>query len=299
MPPFSMSKMMIPDSLKNEYPFNTSKLILSSEIKLSYVDEGKGDSIVMVHGNPTWSFYYRNLIKEFSKDYRVIAPDHIGCGLSDKPQDYSYTLKNHINNLEKLINHLNLKNIHLVVHDWGGAIGFGYATKYPKNIKSITILNTAAFRSTEIPFRISLCKLPIVGEPMVRAFNAFAWPATFMTTKKSLSKIVKKGYLFPYNNYRNRIATARFVKDIPLSESHESYRTLYDVEQKLQTVSCPKLILWGGKDFCFTKNYFKRWLDFFPSAKAKMFENAGHYVIEDKLSECILEMKEFLNEHST
>ena len=133
----------IPESLKKEYPFSSHYLKLQDGLKLHYVDEGNGSPIVMLHGNPTWSFFYRNLIKHFSGSNRVVVPDHMGMGLSDKPQDYQYTLENHINNLETLIANLGLEDITLVVHYWGGAIGFGYATRNLEKVKKVVIMNTA------------------------------------------------------------------------------------------------------------------------------------------------------------
>jgi len=285
----------IPERLKSEYPFSSNFLTLPDQLKYHYIDEGKGDPIVMVHGNPTWSFTFRNLIKEFKKNSRVIVPDHIGCGPSDKPQDYTYQLKNHIDNLESLIDHLKLKKITLIVHDWGGAIGFGLATRNPENIKKIVLLNTAAFRSQRIPFRIGLCRLPFFGEKIVRHFNAFAWGATWMAVSKKLSPLIKEGYLLPYNNYSNRVATSRFVQDIPLETDHPSYETLKTIEQNLPNLKCPKLILWGGKDFCFNKHFFDRWKEIYPQAESYYFEKAGHYIIEDAKNEIISKMKPFLN----
>ena len=212
--------MKIPSSLKYEYPFAPKSLELKSGHSLNYVDEGEGPVVVMVHGNPTWSFYYRNVIKKLKTDFRVIVPDHIGCGLSDKPQNYDYTLDNHIKNLSELLDHLEVKDFSLIVHDWGGAIGMGLATRNPQRVNKAVILNTAAFTDTFIPKSINLCKNSLFGEWMVRKFNAFAWPATFMAVEKPLPKEIKQGYLLPYNNYQNRIATARFVKDIPMKESH-------------------------------------------------------------------------------
>jgi haloalkane dehalogenase len=286
--------MTIPKSLKRLYPFRSNYLSLKADLNLHYVNEGSGEPVVMVHGNPTWSFYYRDLIKELKPSCQVVVPDHIGCGLSDKPQHYEYSLKNHINNFESLIKNLDLKNITLVVHDWGGAIGFGYATKYPQNIKKIVILNTAAFRPFKIPFRINICRTPFLGEAIIRRFNGFALPATFMAVKKRLSKDIREGYLFPYRNYQNRIANARFVRDIPMNSKHPSYQTLYEIENKLQKVSCKKLILWGEKDFCFTMSYFNQWLKIYPEAESFVFKNAGHYVMEDAKEEVIQKVKDFL-----
>ncbi len=174
---------------KELYPWKHHFLNLNG-LNLNYVDEGRGPVMLMLHGNPTWSFYYRHLITAFSQHFRCVVPDHMGCGFSDKPQDYAYTLENHIQNVVKLVKFLDLKDITLIVHDWGGAIGMGLATRHPELIKRIVVLNTAAFTSIDIPKRIALCKAGKLGEILVRKFNGFAWPATFMTTKRRLPKNV-------------------------------------------------------------------------------------------------------------
>ncbi|MFG1498723.1 alpha/beta fold hydrolase [Halobacteriovorax sp. XZX-3] len=283
---------------KTEYPYKSNFIEIENK-NYHYLDEGNKDAevIVMLHGNPTWSFYYRNIVNELKDTYRCIVPDHFGCGLSDKPQDYDYTLENHINNVLTLLDKLGVKKFKLLVHDWGGAIGMGVATSRPQDVTGVILLNTAAFRSLDIPKRIALCKLPVIGEPMVRAFNAFAWPATFMTTTKPLAKHIKEGYLHPYNNYANRIATARFVKDIPLSSKHPTYAKLSQIEDNLKNVTCPKMFLWGAQDFCFNMDFLKRWKDFYPDSKYVVYQDAGHYVIEDEKENCLKEIKGFLNEY--
>lgn len=284
----------IPTELKGEYPFESHFLKISDN-NLHYVDTGKGEVILMLHGNPTWSFFYRNLAKYFSKNYRVIVPDHIGCGLSSKPQDYEYTLATHVDNICLLVEKLNLSAITLVVHDWGGAIGMGLATRHPHLIKKIVVMNTAAFRSIEIPSRINILRNPL-GAWFIRSFNGFAGPATFMASKKGLSPLVKKGFVLPYHDYESRIATAKFVQDIPMNELHPTYKTLSNIEEKLPTLKAPVLILWGAKDFCFTMNFQKRWLDIFPKARAVTYANAGHYLIEDEEAAVISEIEQFLKE---
>lgn len=239
----------IPNELKQEYPFTPHYISLNKNIKLHYIDHGTGDVILMLHGNPTWSFFYRNLAKYFStKSYRAIVPDHIGCGLSDKPQDYDYNLENHIENTLKLIEELNLKDISLIVHDWGGAIGMGVATRRPDLIKKIVIMNTAAFRSVEIPWRINILRNPF-GEWIIRSFNGFAAPATFMAVTKKMNANVKAGFILPYHDFKSRIATAKFVRDIPMSEDHPTYKTLNQIESKLKELTMPILILWERKIF--------------------------------------------------
>ncbi len=278
---------------KDLYPWKHHFLNLGG-LNLNYVDEGQGPAMVMVHGNPTWSFYYRHLISAFSGHFRCVVPDHMGCGFSDKPQDYEYTLENHIQNLTQLVKFLDLKDITLVVHDWGGAIGMGLATRFPELIKRVVILNTAAFTSTDIPKRIALCKAGSFGEFLVRGLNGFAWPATFMTTKKRLPASVKKAYLAPYDSWNNRIAVSRFVQDIPMSEAHPTWKTLKKIEDDLPKLKVPKLIVWGGLDFCFNQSFFERWVSIYPDADAHWIADAGHYVLEDAPKKTIESIVEFI-----
>lgn len=291
--------LVIPQELKSEYPFQSHFIQLDNE-KMHYIDEGStevdSEVILMLHGNPTWSFLYRNLAKYFSKgQYRVIVPDHLGCGLSSKPQDYNYSLSNHVENIIKLVEHLKLKNINLIVHDWGGAIGMGLATSRPDLIKRIVVMNTAAFISAQIPLRINILRNPI-GEWFIRSFNGFAGPATIMAVTKRMEPNIKKGFILPYDNYESRIATAKFVRDIPMNIEHPTYKTLNSIEGKLSSLNKPVLILWGAKDFCFTLNFQKKWLDFFPKAKVKIYADAGHYLTEDKPIEVQTEIETFLKQ---
>jgi pimeloyl-ACP methyl ester carboxylesterase len=279
--------------LEKAYPFRSQFLQLGDH-GIHYVDEGKGQPILMLHGNPTWSFYYRNLIQTFSTKFRTIVPDHMGCGFSDKPQDYEYTLENHIQNAYKLIRFLELSKIILIVHDWGGAIGMGLATRYPELFDKIIILNTAAFPSPHIPKRINLLRQGKMGEFLTRKFNLFAWPATFMTTEKPLPKAIKQGYLLPYNSWENRIAVSRFVQDIPMEKEHRTYKTLREIEAKLPLLKQKKLILWGGKDFCFNQHFFEKWISIYPDADAQWFANAGHYILEDAKDEVTQKIWEFI-----
>lgn len=267
-----------------EYPF-ASKYLPLDDGRLHYLDEGDGPTVVMVHGNPTWSYYYRRLITELRQDHRVIALDHLGCGLSDKPQNAQYRLDRHIAHLELLLNHLQVKRFSLVVHDWGGAIGMGCAGKRPADIDRLVVMNTAAFRSSRIPLRIRLCRLPMLGQLLVRGLNGFAWPALYMAVSKPLPQEVAKAYIAPYDSWHNRVAIASFVRDIPLSEQHPSYSTLVAIEVSLAALclaDIPMLIAWGGRDFCFNTSFYHEWLQRFPQAQAHYFPDGGHYILEDE-----------------
>ena len=256
---------------------------------MSYLDEGQGDEAgVLVHGNPTWSFFYRNVVLGLRGRFRCIVPDHLGCGLSDKPQNFDYTLGEHIKNLRGLLDSLELRKIHLVVHDWGGPIGLGTAFRRPEQLGRVVILNTAAFADSLVPWRIRLCRAPVVGEWLVRGLNGFAWPATWMAVAKPLTVEVKRGYLYPYDNWANRIATHRFVVDIPTGKGRANDRALAEVEQGLAVLhDRPVQIIWGGRDFCFNRHYFERWRAILPEARAKFMAEAGHYVLEDAPAECL------------
>lgn len=278
-----------------DYPFSSHFLPLDGG-RLHYVDEGAGPVIVMVHGNPTWSYFFRHLIFLLKKNHRVIAVDHMGCGLSDKPQNYPYSLAQHIENLESLISHLQIDRFSLIVHDWGGAIGMGCAGNNVHAVDRIAVMNTAAFRSTRIPLRIRLCRLPVVGEIVVRLFNGFAWPARFMAVRKRLPEDIARAYLDPYDSWQNRVAIYRFVRDIPLHRHHKSYATLVAVEDRLallRDAEIPLLLVWGGGDFCFDKVFFKEWLRRFPDAEKHYFPDGGHYVLEDKLEDILPIMQSF------
>lgn len=250
--------------------------------KLHYVDEGNGPVLVFLHGNPTWSYYWRNLLEALRTRYRVIAPDHLGCGLSDKPQDYPYVLKNHVANTTALLDHLGVRDVTLCLHDWGGAIGMGYAVARPNNVKRFVIFNTAAFTSKDLPLRLALCRLPGFGKLSIQGFNAFAWGATWMATTRGLDRRVKRQYLRPYDSFQNRIATYRFVQDIPMTPRHPSWNDLRHIEDGLEQFrDRPMTLIWGGKDWVFHRGFFAEWQRRFPQAEAHFFDDAGHYVLED------------------
>ncbi len=287
------------DSFKDLYPFTSLYLDLKP-YKLHYIDQGEGEVLLFLHGNPTWSFYYRNLIQSFQERYRCIAPDHIGCGFSDKPQDYNYTLRNHIDNLEKLVNFLGLKNITLVVHDWGGAIGMGLAVRRPKLIKRIVLFNTASFLSSDIPLRIRLCRIPLLGAIVIRHLNLFVKGVLYfgLKRKKKLANSIKAGYLAPYDTFTNRIANLKFVQDIPMGPRAASYSVIQNIENNLkQFKERPILIIWASDDFCFNRKFLNRWRDFFPEAVVHEVGNAGHLIVEDAKDEIISWMEVFLKKN--
>jgi cis-3-alkyl-4-acyloxetan-2-one decarboxylase len=281
----------IPDWLAQEYPFTPKTFRTPAGARMSYVDEGprRDEAVLMLHGNPTWSFYYRNVVRELAPTIRCVVPDHIGMGISEKPENYRYTLETRIRDIEALVASLGLKRVHLIVHDWGGAIGFGFAARHSEMIERIVILNTAAFASSEIPLRIAACKLPIAGPLLVRGANGFAWPATWMAMRRrGLSHMEKRGYLWPYDSWAHRVAVNAFVQDIPLKSSHPSWKTLQAVEQGLSKFQDRRsIVIWGGRDFCFNDGFLARWRRLLPKASVHRIADAGHYVLEDARDEVL------------
>jgi haloalkane dehalogenase len=292
----------LPDSVRALYPFAPRAFTTPSGARMSYLDEGprSDEAVLMLHGNPTWSFLYRDLVKALSPRFRCIVPDHIGMGLSDKPQNYDYRLATRIEDVAALAAELKLRRIHLVVHDWGGAIGFGLAVRQPALIGKIVILNTAAFFSRRIPWRIALCRAGGLGEALVRGLNGFAGPAARMTTVRALTAAERKGYLLPYDSWANRIAVHRFVEDIPLERTHPSRSTLDGIEKNLPLLAAhEKLILWGGRDFCFNDHFLIRWREIFPQASVHCYQNAGHYVLDDAGDDAHSRIRNFLQPTTT
>ena len=268
---------------------------------MHYVDEGQGEPILLVHGNPTWSFYWRELIQSLRPFYRLIAPDHIGCGLSDKPQDYNYTLQQRTDDLLRLIEHLDLDRITLVAQDWGGAIGMGAAVRIPQRFARFVLSNTGAFRSQRMPWRIRICRTPGVGPLALRGLNAFSRAALHMAVEHPdrLTEDTKAGYLAPYDNWANRVAVNRFVQDIPMRPAHPSYQTLAEIEQSLAALrDHPFLFIWGMRDWCFTPQFLDRFLEFYPRADVVRLHESGHWALEDAPHEFIAAVRDFMAKHS-
>jgi haloalkane dehalogenase len=294
----------MPDSMPPDwrtlYPFASRELVLDGH-HYHYLDEGAGPVLLLVHGNPTWSFYWRELIQAFRGRFRVVAPDHIGCGLSDKPRHYPYRLQQHVRNLGRLIAELDLDQITLLAHDWGGAIGLGAAVDAPQRFSRLVLFNTAAFRSRRIPWRIRVCRTPLVGKLLVQGCNAFARAALVMAVghRDRMTPIVRAGLLAPYNNWSNRVATHRFVLDIPLAPAHPSYAELERIERGLsQFCDRPVLLIWGMRDWCFTPHFLDRFVhEFFPQAEVHRLADAGHYVIEDAWERIVPLVEDFLARH--
>lgn len=288
------------------YPFAPHWLELEGGVRMHYVDEGPRDApvVVMVHGNPTWSFYFRALIAALAPTHRVIAPDHVGCGKSDKPDDatYEYRLARRVADLERLLDAVAPGPLSLVLHDWGGMIGMTWAHRHPDRVARIVLLNTAAFglpATKRLPASLWLARNTGLGALLVRGFNAFARGATIMAvTRKRLPPAVREGLVAPYDSWANRRAVLRFVQDIPLRPGDPGFEIIAEVGDALEQFDDrPVLICWGDRDFVFDHHFLAVWQRKLPHAEVHRFADCGHYVLEDASDEIVALVGDFLARH--
>ena len=293
------------------YPANPRRFEVRPGIAMSYLDEGPrdGEIVVMLHGNPSWSYYWRTLVAGLSDRYRCIVPDHVGMGLSDKPDDdkgatprYDYTLQSRVDDLEALLRHAGVDDatpVTLAVHDWGGMIGFGWALKHAAQVKRLVILNTAAFpmpADKAMPWQIALGRDYSIGELVIRAFNAFSAGASRLGVERKMPAAVRRAYVAPYNSWKNRISTIRFMQDIPLSPKDAAWPLLEAAGKALPSfANRPAFIGWGLKDFVFDQHFLARFRADLPQARVHAFEDAGHYVLEDRHEVLVPAIRAFLD----
>lgn len=285
------------------FPYHSGEMQLGAHT-LRYIDESPpstdaaAPTLLCVHGNPTWSFYYRRVIERFSPRCRVVAIDHLGCGRSDKPpaSEFPYTMAAHRDNLIRLIDELDLKNIVLLAHDWGGAIGLSAVHARRDRLAGIILLNTAAFPPPYMPRRIAACRWPLVGTPAVRGLNLFARAAiTMAMSRTKLSPAAARGLLAPYDNWDHRVAIDRFVRDIPLHRSHPTFAVLEQLEAGLPDFAdLPIQLIWGIQDWCFRPECLQRFEQVWPHAHVNELATTGHYVMEDAPEETLTTMETFL-----
>lgn len=258
----------------------------------------------MLHGNPSWCYYWRHLVNGLSDRYRCIVPDHIGMGWSDKPdaRRYGYRLQDRVDDLDALLAKVLPDGpVTLAVHDWGGMIGMGWALRHPERIRRVVFLNTAAFpkpASKRLPVALGLVRNTRLGAWLVNQHNFFAWGATWLGVARTMSPEVKAAYLSPYDTPANRIGTLRFVQDIPLQAGEAGYSTLVDAEALLSRFrELPVFIGWGLKDFVFDRHFLERFRELLPAAEVHALADAGHYVLEDAHERLVPAIRGFLDRH--
>ncbi len=275
------------------WPFEP-KWFDSDDGRMHYIDEGPrdGQPVVMAHGNPTWGYLYRNFVSPLTEaGYRVIIPDHLGFGRSDKPDQADlYTIRHHSARFEALLESLDLSGATVVSQDWGGPISLRWATRHPERVRSLFILNTFAHRppgKVKLPVPIRLFRTRGVGELMVKGAHFFVRGFLFRAGIKHtdrLTKDIKQAYSSPHPSWASRTSILVFPREIPSGSGGEVADLLAEIETGLETHfrEKPVKIMWAMKDIAFTPEILDGlWLRTFPDAEVERLADAGHYLQED------------------
>ena len=298
------------ETFEGSFPFKSNIKEING-FDMHYVDEGKGEPIVCVHGEPTWGYLYRKFITELSKKNRVVVPDHMGFGKSDVPQDKPYVLAQHVDNLTKFLLKLDLKNITLIMQDWGGPIGFGFATRNPDLIKRIVILNTGVgvFPEGMPPWYEDLKfeGVPDLGNEEIynktlsdmKSFIPLMFKYAIYNQDK-VTPTMLKAYTAPFPNKESTIGAVAFPKDIPIGFLHPSAKFMLETFKNLKKLADrPKILIWGLKDPIFPKLVIDLWKSIYRDLKNSihLIDNASHFLQEDAPEEIIGYIKSFLEKN--
>lgn len=286
-------------SWRRLYSFGPNYFDRGEGIRMHYVDEGEGDPVVFVHGNPWWSFGYRDMISAFRERRRVVAFDHIGMGLSEKPGEdrYDFTLRSRVDDMERLIAKLGLEKITLVVHDWGGMIGSAWACRHPELVKKLVVFNTGAWipENYSFPWQLTLARSPL-GALCVRGLNLFTIGGVATCFQRRVpTRDEAEGYYSPSKDPNNRLSQHRFVQDIPRKPGDKAYELCKWTGDNLHKLAGKEMLLvWGGQDFVFRKEFYDEWVERFPTAEKHFLADAGHLVFDDAGAEVGPIVKRFI-----
>lgn len=264
----------------SEYPF-TSRYFDIHGYNLHFIDEGQGDTLLYVHGTPSWSFDFRNIIKELKTDFRCVAIDHIGFGLSDKPEHYDYSTQNHSKTLEKFVLEKQLDNITLVVHDFGGPIGLNFAIQHADKIKNLIIINSWLWSSQEDPDFIKMTKM--LRSPLLPfLYRYLNFSARFILPKSfgdhKISKHLLKQFTKPFADKTQRNGALAFAKS--LLNDQGWFQKLWD--EKAPISGKPTLLIWGMKDPVIKPHYLDKFVLGFTNSKVIKLETSGHFPQEEQ-----------------
>lgn len=277
------------------YPFE-SRYLDTGEGRIHYVDEGQGDVILMVHGTPTWSFLYRDLIRRLSATHRVVAPDHLGFGLSDKPEGAAYRPADHARRLALLIDRLELRDFTLVVHDFGGPIGLSYALDHPDRVARLVLFNTWLWSIAGEPAKARVAR--IMGGPLGRFlyrrlnFSPRVLVKSAYGDRSRLTPVVHRHYTAPFPTPATRQAPWVLARE--MLGSSDWYESLWRRLDRL--AGKPTLIVWGMKDPAFPPSDLARWEEALPGARVVRLDDVGHFVPDEAPDAAAREIEAFIAE---
>lgn len=293
--------------LAEVYPFH-SRFTQVPGGRMHYVDEGRGPVLLCVHGNPTWSFLYRDFVRELSRDHRVIAVDLLGFGLSEKPErPDQYSIEGHVAAVAALLRQLDLRDVTLVMQDWGGPIALGVALEFPERIRGLVVMNTLGFVTPgmrdgqPIPLLLRVLRAPVLGEELVQGlgvFNRVFVPAAIQREQRR-SALVRRAYAGVQGSWQERAGTLAFPRLIPADLESPVVALLEREDRWLASFRGPALIAWGMRDGVFDPTLLAEWRQRLPRAQVLELPDAGHYVPEDAWEQVVPRVRRLLAHRST
>jgi pimeloyl-ACP methyl ester carboxylesterase len=268
------------------FPFEP-RYLTAGEIRLHYVDEGPRDAppLLFAHGNPTWSYLWRRQIAELSeRGHRCVAFDHMGFGRSDKPPYLAaYSLRAHVDNALALIDALDLRDVVLVAHDWGGPIGLGALLERRERLRGLALMNTWAWELPSfLPPFLREFRTEGLGEILALGGNLFIESIPGGMARRDIDPVMMDAYRAPFPDYWSRAGMLAFQRDIPLTERDRSAPLMGSIHERLASIDVPVLLVWGLRDRVFQPVFLEQWREVFPTARTVELENAAHFLVEDR-----------------
>jgi cis-3-alkyl-4-acyloxetan-2-one decarboxylase len=281
-----MANTALDGDFDGTFPFQAHYLN-AGDVRLHYVDEGPRDAapVLFVHGNPTWSYLWRLPLSELpAQGRRCVAFDHMGFGRSDKPpQLRRYTLQTHIHNALALIDELDLNDVMLVAHDWGGPVGLGAMLERADRLRGLVLINTWAWELPSfLPPFVREFRTEGLGEILALGGNLFVESIPGGMAQRDTDSIMMEAYRAPFPDYWSRVGTLAFQRDIPLTERDRSAALMGTIHERLQKLDVPVTLVWGMRDRVFQPVFLDQWRELFPQAKVVELADAAHFVPEDR-----------------
>jgi pimeloyl-ACP methyl ester carboxylesterase len=289
---------MLVGDFEGTFPFEPRFQQVAEDVRLHYVDEGQGQPVLMLHGNPTWSYLYRRFVPPVAKaGYRALAVDHMGFGRSDRPTGHGrYTLASHIENLVAFVRALDLREITLVMQDWGGPIGLGMAVREPDRVARLVIMNTWVAvlpDGIRLPFHQPFLQRGL-GEMLALGANLFVEAMFAGMRPESATPLVAQAYRAPFPDYYSRVPILAFARDIPIGDHHPSAPVMLEIGEKLADLRRPTLLVWGMRDPVLPPVILEGWKALYPDAEVLELPEARHYLQEDEPEAITARILEFL-----
>jgi haloalkane dehalogenase len=281
-----MTHSRLEGDFEGTFPFEP-RYAQAGDVRLHYVDEGPADAppLLFVHGNPTWSYLWRRPVAELSaKGRRCVAFDHMGFGRSDKPPLLArYTLQAHVDNMLALIDELDLRDVVLVAHDWGGPVGLGAMLERRDRLRGLVLLNTWAWELPSfVPPFVREFRTEGLGEILALGGNLFVESIPGGMANRDTDPVMMDAYRAPHPNYWSRIGMLAFQRDIPLTERDRSARLMRLIHERLLELDLPVTLVWGMRDPVFQPVFLDQWREIFPHARVVELDDAAHFVPEDR-----------------